>query len=57
VTETMASGKFETSLVKDVIPFIEKRYRVIANKNNRAIAGFQWVDYKHKNQQRKPRPV
>jgi enterochelin esterase family protein len=27
------------SLVKDVIPFVEKYYRVIANTDNRAIAG------------------
>ncbi len=32
-------GKFEKSLVEDVIPFIEKNYRVKANKGNRAIAG------------------
>jgi len=30
---------FPDSLVKDVIPYIEKNYRVIANKDNRAIAG------------------
>ncbi len=36
----MGNGKFEESLVKDVIPFIEKRYRTYTNKNNRAIAGF-----------------
>lgn len=36
---SMGSGKFEESLVKDVIPFIEKNYRVIANKDNRAVAG------------------
>jgi enterochelin esterase family protein len=36
----MGNGKFEESLVKDVIPFIEKRYRVYTDKNNRAIAGF-----------------
>lgn len=35
----MGSGLFEESLVKDVVPFIENNYRVIANKNNRAIAG------------------
>lgn len=35
----MASGKFETSLVKDVIPFIESKYQVLTDKNNRAIAG------------------
>jgi len=40
VTETMANGLFEKSLVNDVIPFIEKRYRVYTDKNNRAIAGF-----------------
>lgn len=32
-------GKFEESLVKDVIPFIEKNFRVIARKDMRAIAG------------------
>jgi enterochelin esterase-like enzyme len=33
------SGLFEKSLVKDVIPFIEKNYQVKASKENRAIAG------------------
>jgi len=33
------SGKFEKSLVEDVIPFIEKNYRVKTGKENRAIAG------------------
>ncbi len=32
-------GQFEKSLVKDVIPFIEKNFRVKANKESRAIAG------------------
>ena len=32
-------GSYPHSLVKDVIPFVEKHYRVIANKDNRAIAG------------------
>ena len=36
----MGNGRFEESLVKDVIPFIEKRYRVNTDKNDRAIAGF-----------------
>lgn len=36
----MGNGQFEESLVKDVIPFIEKNYRVYTDKNNRAIAGF-----------------
>jgi enterochelin esterase family protein len=31
--------KFPESLVKDVIPYVEKHYRVIANSSNRAIAG------------------
>jgi len=32
-------GSFPHSLVKDIIPYVEKHYRVIANKDNRAIAG------------------
>jgi enterochelin esterase-like enzyme len=32
-------GKFEESLVKDVIPFIEKNYRTYTDKDHRAIAG------------------
>ncbi len=32
-------GSYPHSLVKDVIPFVEKNYRVIANMDNRAIAG------------------
>jgi enterochelin esterase-like enzyme len=32
-------GSFPQSLVKDIVPYIEKHYRVIANKDNRAIAG------------------
>ena len=33
------AGSYPESLVKDVIPFVEKRYRVIADKDHRAIAG------------------
>jgi enterochelin esterase-like enzyme len=33
------AGSFAESLVKDVIPFVEKNYRVIADKDSRAIAG------------------
>jgi enterochelin esterase family protein len=33
------AGKFEEHLVKDVVPFIEKNYRTLAGKDNRAIAG------------------
>ena len=32
-------GSYPESLVKDVIPFVEKRFRVIATKDDRAIAG------------------
>lgn len=32
-------GQFEKSLVKDVIPYIEKNYRVKVGKQYRAIAG------------------
>jgi enterochelin esterase-like enzyme len=32
-------GSFAESLVKDVIPFVEKNYRVIADRDSRAIAG------------------
>jgi len=35
----MGSGLFEESIVKDVIPYVENHYRVIVNKDNRAIAG------------------
>ena len=33
------AGSYPESLVKDVIPFVEKRYRVIADRDHRAIAG------------------
>jgi enterochelin esterase family protein len=33
------AGKFEESLVKDVVPFIQKNYRTYADKEHRAIAG------------------
>jgi enterochelin esterase family protein len=33
------AGKFEEHLVKDVVPFIEKTYRTLTGKDNRAIAG------------------
>jgi enterochelin esterase family protein len=34
-----SAGQFETSVVKDMIPFIEANYRAISDKNNRAVAG------------------
>lgn len=33
------AGKFEEHLVKDVVPFIEKNYRTLTGRENRAIAG------------------
>jgi enterochelin esterase family protein len=33
------AGSYPESLVKDVIPFVEKRFRVIAARDDRAIAG------------------
>ncbi|MGA1978336.1 MAG: alpha/beta hydrolase-fold protein [Bacteroidales bacterium] len=33
------AGKFEEHLVKDVVPFIEKNYRVYKDRDHRAIAG------------------
>ena len=41
----MTSGKFEESLVKDVIPFIESNYRVQTDPDHRAIAGFSMGGY------------
>jgi enterochelin esterase-like enzyme len=35
----MVTGKFENSVVKDIVPFIESNYLVLSDKNNRAIAG------------------
>jgi enterochelin esterase-like enzyme len=35
----MFGGLFPESIVKDVIPYMEKHYRVIRNKDGRAIAG------------------
>lgn len=34
------SKMFEDDLVKNIIPYIEKNYRVISNSNSRAIGGF-----------------
>ncbi len=36
---TPSPGLFPESLVKDIIPFVEKHYRVIKNADSRAIAG------------------
>ena len=32
-------GLFDESLIKDIIPYIEKHYRVLSQKKNRALAG------------------
>jgi enterochelin esterase family protein len=41
----MTSGKFEESLIKDVIPFVESNYRVKTDPANRAIAGLSMGGY------------
>ena len=46
---SMASGKFEESLVKDVVPYIEKNYRVIADADHRALTGFSMGGYQTQN--------
>lgn len=46
---SMARGKFEESLVKDVIPYIEENYRVIADADHRAITGFSMGGYQTQN--------
>lgn len=45
----MASKKFEESLVKDVLPYIEENYKVKANAENRAISGFSMGGYQTQN--------
>jgi len=34
------SKQFEDDLIKNILPYVEKNYRVIANSQSRAIAGF-----------------
>ena len=46
---SMASGRFEQSFVKDVIPYIEKHYRVVADADHRALAGFSMGGYQTQN--------
>lgn len=45
----MASLRFEQSLIKDVIPYIEKNYRVIADADHRAVTGFSMGGYQTQN--------
>lgn len=33
------TGSFEKSVIEDIIPYVETNYRVLSNKENRAIAG------------------
>lgn len=46
---SMASMRFEQSLVKDVVPFIEKNYRVIADADHRALTGFSMGGFQTQN--------
>lgn len=41
----MVSGKYETSLISDIVPYIEKNYRVKTDSAYRAIAGFSMGGY------------
>ncbi len=45
----MASQRFEKSLVEDVVPYIEKNYRVIPDASHRAITGFSMGGYQTQN--------
>lgn len=45
----MGSLKFEESFVKDVMPFVEKNFRVLKNAGSRAIAGFSMGGYQTQN--------
>lgn len=45
----MSSQKFEESLVKDVVPFIESNYRVIAGPEHRAITGYSMGGFQTQN--------
>jgi enterochelin esterase family protein len=46
---SMASGKFEESLVKDVVPYVEKNYRIIKDADHRAITGFSMGGFQTQN--------
>lgn len=36
----MGNGYFESSLVKDIVPFLEANYKVLAGRENRAVVGY-----------------
>lgn len=46
---SMASQRFEQSFVKDIVPYIEKNYRVMADADHRAIAGLSMGGYQTEN--------
>lgn len=46
---SMASQRFEENLVKDVIPYVESNYRVIADPEHRAITGYSMGGYQTEN--------
>ncbi|MFX0557782.1 alpha/beta hydrolase [Maribacter sp. CXY002] len=46
---SMASQRYEKSLVNDIVPFIEKNYRVMATPEKRAVAGFSMGGYQTQN--------
>lgn len=41
----MVSGQFEASLIQDIIPYVEGKYRVLAEPAHRAITGFSMGGY------------
>lgn len=41
----MISGRFEASLINDIVPYMETHYRVKANAEHRAISGFSMGGY------------
>lgn len=45
----MGKQRFEKSLVNDVIPFIEKRYKTFTDKNKRAITGLSMGGFQTQN--------
>ncbi len=41
----MIAGRFEESMIKDIIPFVESNFRVLADPDHRAIAGLSMGGY------------
>lgn len=41
----MVTGRYEESLVKDIIPFVEQNYRALTDPNHRATAGLSMGGY------------